>query len=205
MVDRKDVITFKGKPLTLAGAKLPALGRKAPDFTVLGNDLSEVKLSQFAGKIVIVSAVPSLDTATCNTETRRLDGEVAKLGSDVVLLTVSMDLPFAQKRWCAEANVHNVITASDYREGQFAKKYGVLIKELKLLARAVFVVDRDGRLMYHQLVPEVSHEPEVAAILIFDGEGGIVASSRRTGPPRLGPPANCYRRGRGVRRRRVAS
>lgn len=157
-------VTFKGSPLTLAGS-LPVVGQKAPEFTVLSNDLSPVTLAQFAGKVVIVSALPSLDTPTCNVETRRFDQEASKLGNGLVLLTVSMDLPFAQKRWCGEAGVQTVITASDYRDGQFAKNYGVLIQELRLLARAIFVIGRDGRLMYTQLVPEVSQEPNYDEVL----------------------------------------
>ncbi|MDD4889649.1 MAG: thiol peroxidase [Phycisphaerae bacterium] len=164
MPDRPGQITLKGNPMTLTGRE-PKLGRKAPDFTVAANDLSEVKLSQFAGKVVIVSTVPSLDTPTCNIETRRFDKEVSQLGPDVVLLTVSMDLPFAQKRWCHEADVHTVITTSDYRSGDFGRKYGVRIKELNLLARAVFVIARNGKLMYQQLVPEVSSEPNYDQVL----------------------------------------
>ena len=161
---REGQITFKGKPLTLLGTE-PVIGQKAPDFTVLGNDLSPITLTQFAGKVVVLSSVPSLDTPTCNTETRRFDQAAASLGSDVVVLTISVDLPFAQKRWCGEANVHTVLTASDYRDGEFGRNYGVLIKELKLLARCVFVVGRDGRLMYQQLVREVTQEPNYDEVL----------------------------------------
>ena len=164
MTDRAGVITFKGNPLTLAGSQ-PKVGRKAPDFTVVGNDLAPVSLAQFAGKVVVISAVPSLDTATCNIETRRFDQEASTLGPAVVVLTVSMDLPFAQSRWCGAAGVHSVITASDYREGQFGKKYGTLIKELRLLTRAIFVVGREGRLEYQQIVPEVSSEPNYDEVL----------------------------------------
>jgi len=177
MADREGVITFKGKPLTLEG-KEPKLAKKAPDFTVTGADMSEIKLSQFAGKIVIISAVPSLDTPTCNIETRRFDQEAAKLGDEVVVLTISKDLPFAQKRWCGEANVHKVITASDYRDGQFARKYGVLVRELKLLARAIFVVGRDGRLMYQQIVPEISQEPNYDEAI-----NAVRALAAQTGKP----------------------
>lgn len=173
-MDRQGAVRFKGQPLTLTGSEVK-LGKKAPKFSAVGQDMSPVELSQFAGKIVIIMAVPSLDTHTCNIEARRFDDEVRKLDGDVVLLSVSMDLPFAQKRWCDEAGTQKLITASDYRGGQFGKKYGVLIKELGLLARAVFVVDRDGKVKYQQLVEEISQEPDydqvisvVAAMLARD-------------------------------------
>jgi thiol peroxidase len=164
MTDRTGVITFKGNPLTLVGSQ-PRVGRKAPAFTVVANDLTPLTLAQFAGKVVVISAVPSLDTATCNIETRRFDQEAVKLGPEVAVLTVSMDLPFAQSRWSGAAGVHAVVTGSDYRDAQFGKKYGVLIKELRLLARALFVVDAKGKLVYQQLVPEVSHEPNYDEVL----------------------------------------
>ncbi len=158
MKERSGVITFKGGPLTLVGEEI-AVGQKAPDFTVVANDLSRVQPSSFAGKVVVVSSVPSLDTPVCDTETRRFNEEATRLGSDVKVLTISMDLPFAQARWCGAAGVSNVQTLSDHRDASFGTAYGVLIKELRLLARAVFVIDREGTIQYIQLVKEVTDEP----------------------------------------------
>jgi len=164
MKERKDLITMKGKPLTLLGQEVK-VGDKAPNFTVIANDLSAVDLSSFRGRICIIASVPSLDTSTCDKMTRRFNEEAAKLGNDVVVLTISMDLPFAQKRWCGAAGINNVQTLSDYRDVSFGRAYGVLIKELRLLARAVFVVDRDGVVRYVQLVEELSNEPDYQAVL----------------------------------------
>ena len=164
MTERKGVVTFKGNPLTLVGKAVSA-GEKIPDFTVLSNDLAAVKLSSFAGKIVLLSLVPSLDTPVCDTETRRFNVEADKLGKDVVVLTVSMDLPFAQKRWCASAGIDRVITLSDHRDASAGLATGMLIKELRLLGRAVFVLDRDGVVVYEQVVPEMTHEPDYEAAL----------------------------------------
>jgi thiol peroxidase len=127
--------------------------------------MNPVRLSQFKGKIVVISSVHSLDTAVCNIETRRFNAEAAKLGPDVVILTVSMDLPFAQKRWCGAAGIDKVITASDHRDAAFGTAYGVLIKDLRLLARAVFVLDRQGVIRYIQLVKETGTEPDYAPVL----------------------------------------
>ena len=123
------------------------------------------KISFYRGKICIISAVPSLDTPVCSIETRRFNEEAAKLGNDVVILTVSMDLPFAQKRWCAAEGIDRVVTLSDYRDKEFGKAYGVLIKELVLLARTVFVVDKQGVIRYIQQVKEQSTEPDYNAVL----------------------------------------
>lgn len=155
---------MKGNPLTLAG-KEPKIGEEAPDCTLLGNDLSAVELSSFQGRVRLIASVPSLDTSVCDLETRRFNQEAAKLGSDVAILTVSMDLPFAQKRWCGAAGVERVRTLSDHRDAAFGNAYGVLIKELRLLARAVFVVDRHGILRYSQVVKEITSEPDYAAAL----------------------------------------
>jgi thiol peroxidase len=155
---------MKGKPLTLLGKEVK-LGQPAPDFEVVANDMSAVKLSSYRGKVCIINSVPSLDTSVCDIETRRFNEEAGKLGSDVVVLTISMDLPFAQKRWCGAAGVKNVQTLSDHREASFGKGYGVLIKELRLLARAVFVLDRDGIIRYMQIVDELTNEPDYEAAL----------------------------------------
>lgn len=164
MTERKGVVTMKGNPLTLLGDEVK-LGRRAPDFEVLANDLSTVKLSSFRGKVCVVSSVPSLDTAVCDIMTRRFNEEAGKLGDDVVVLTISMDLPFAQKRWCGAAGVENVQTLSDHREASFGKAFGVLIKELRLLARAVFVVNKDGVVRYIEIVNELTNEPDYDAAL----------------------------------------
>jgi thiol peroxidase len=164
MEERADMITMKGNPLTLLGPERKA-GDVAPEIEVLNNDLSPVKLSSFHGKVCVISSVPSLDTPVCDMETRRFNEAAGKLGDDVVILTISMDLPFAQKRWCGAAGVEKVITLSDHREAAFGEAYGVLIKELRLLARAVFVVDRDGTIQYVQLVKELTEEPDYNAVL----------------------------------------
>ena len=164
MEERKGMITMKGNPLTLVGKAL-RVGDRAPDFDVLDNNLAPVKLSSFKGKVCIISSVPSLDTPVCDLETRRFNQEAANLSKDVAILTLSMDLPFAQKRWCGAAGVDKVTTLSDHRDASFATAYGVLIKELRLLARAVFVVDRKGLLQYIEIVKEQSQEPNYDAAL----------------------------------------
>jgi thiol peroxidase len=164
MKERTGMITMKGNPLTIVGNEVK-VGDEAPDFEVLSNDLSPVRLSSLRGKVCIISSVPSLDTPVCDTETRRFNEEAQKLSSDVALLTISMDLPFAQKRWCGAAGVTRVQTLSDHRDASFGTAYGVLIKELRLLARAVFVVDRNGVVQYVQLVKEITQEPDYEAVL----------------------------------------
>ncbi len=155
---------MKGNPLTLLGKEIK-VGDKSPNFTVIANDLSSVDFASLRGKICIITSVPSLDTSTCDRMTRRFNEEAAKLGSDVTVLTISMDLPFAQKRWCGAAGINNVQTLSDHKDASFGMAYGVLIKELRLLARAVFVVDRDGIVRYTQLVSELANEPDYQAVL----------------------------------------
>jgi thiol peroxidase len=163
-MERENVITFKGGPLTLVGPEL-AVGQPAPDFTAAANDLSPYKLSDDKGKVVVISSVPSLDTPVCDAQTRRFNEVAALLGENVLILTVSMDLPFAQARWCGAAGVEQVKTVSDYKTADFGSKYGLLIKELHLLARAVLVVDAGGTLQYAQLVSEVTEEPDYDAVL----------------------------------------
>ncbi len=157
-------VTMKGKPLTLVGKQVK-VGDSAPDFEVLANDLSPVKLSDFRGRVCVISVVPSLDTPVCDIQTRRFNEEAAALGRDVVVLTISMDLPFAQKRWCGAAGIKNVQTLSDHRNAAFGKAFGVLIDELRLLARAVFVVDADGIIRYKQVVEELTSEPDYDAAI----------------------------------------
>ena len=164
MQERKGIITFKGNPMTLLGPDI-RVGDKAPDFRVVDNGMAQVTLADFRGKVRVISSVPSLDTPVCDAETRRFNEEAARLPGNVVVLTVSMDLPFAQKRWCAAAGVDKVKTLSDYQDRSFASAYGVLIKELKLLSRSIFVVDGNDVVRYVQHVKEVTTEPDYGAVL----------------------------------------
>ena len=159
-----DTVTFKGNVMHLEG-KQPAAGGKAPDFTLTANDVSPRSLKDYAGKALVLVCVPSLDTPVCDMEVRRFNKEAAALSEKVRIVAVSRDLPFAQARWCGAAGVTAVETLSDYRNGSFGKAYGILIKELDLLARSIFVVAPDGTLAYSQLVPEVADEPDYAAAL----------------------------------------
>ncbi len=172
MEERTGVTRFKGDPVTLLGPELK-VGDKAPDFRVVDTDLSPVALADFAGKTKIICAVPSLDTPVCDTEIRRFNQEAAQISDDTVVLTLSLDLPFAQKRWCAAAGIDRVKTLSDYQDRSFALGYGVLIKELALLSRSIFVVDAEDKIRFIQHVPEITEEPDYAAVLEA-AKGGIV-------------------------------
>lgn len=158
-MERENEITFKGNPLTLIGEAV-IVGQPAPNFTAAANDLSPYSLSDDAGKVVVISVVPSLDTPVCDTQTRKFNETAVLLGDAVEIVTISMDLPFAQSRWCGAAGVDRVKTVSDYNGAGFGNAYGLLIKELHLLARAVLVVDQAGVLQYSQLVSEVTEEPD---------------------------------------------
>jgi len=162
--ERCGVITFKGNPMTLLGPDI-SVGATAPDFQVVDNGLQPVTLASHKGKVLLLAVVPSLDTPVCDTMTRKFNEEAAKLPASVVVLTVSLDLPFAQKRWCGNAGIDRVQTVSDYQERSFGLNYGVLIKELKLLARSVFVLDKKGKIAYREIVKEVTAEPDYAAAL----------------------------------------
>src|SRR5690625_1731667 len=151
-------VTFKGEPITLLGTEIQ-IGNDAPNFTVLSNDLQEKTLDDFSGKIKLISVVPSLDTGVCSEQTKRFNEEADNL-NHVKLLTISMDLPFAQTRWCGAEGVRNIETLSDHRDADFGKKYGVLIKELRLLTRSIFVVDSSNKVTYVQYVEEVSSHPD---------------------------------------------
>ena len=164
MAEQKGLITFRGNPLTLVGNEVK-VGRAAPDFVAIDNNLSPVKFSSHLGKACIISSVVSLDTPVCDTQTRKFNEEASRLGPNVVILTLSMDLPFAQKRWCGAAGVDRLQTWSDHRDASFGTSYGVLIKELRLLARAIFLVDLKGVLQYKELVKEVTNEPDYGAVL----------------------------------------
>lgn len=157
-------IKMNGNSVTLLGNPVK-VGEKAPDFKLIGNNLEEISKKDLEGKVLVISCVPSLDTPVCSVQTRRFNMEADKLPGDIVVLTVSKDLPFAQARWCAANGVKKVITASDYRNFGFAQDYGVLIKELGLLTRAVFVINKQGIVTYTQFVPEVTNEPDYEAVL----------------------------------------
>ena len=159
MEERKGLITVEGNPLTLLGGDVN-VGDSAPDVELLDSGLAAVKLSSFQGKVVIISSVPSLDTPVCDTMTRRFNEAAGALGGDVVVVTISTDLPFAQARWCGAAGVENVQALSDHRDVSFGEAFGLLIKELRLLARAVFVVDKEGTIRYKELVGELTQEPD---------------------------------------------
>ncbi|KOP83732.1 thiol peroxidase [Cytobacillus solani] len=156
-------ITFKGNPVTLLGNEVK-VGKKAPDFKVLANDLTEVTLADSKGQVRLISVVPSIDTGVCDAQTRRFNEEASKLGN-VKILTVSVDLPFAQKRWCAAAGIENVQTVSDHRDLSFGEAYGVAIQELRLLARAVFVVDSNDTVTYAEYVSEATDHPNYEAAI----------------------------------------
>lgn len=157
-------ITFKGNPLTLEGSE-PAVGAKAPAATLLKNDLSSVSLTEFKGRTLVISCVPSLDTPVCDIQTRAFNSKAAQMPKETVVLAVSMDLPFAQSRWCGAAGAKNVMALSDHMEASFGKAFGILIKELRLLARAVFIVDGEGILRYKQIVGEITNEPDYEDVL----------------------------------------
>jgi thiol peroxidase len=160
-------VTFKGTPIALIGSEVKP-NQAAPDFTAVDTSLQPVSLAAAKGKVVILSAVPSLDTPVCDTETRRFNEEAGKLGEGVEVWTVSMDLPFAQKRWCGAAGVSRVKTLSDFRDKSFGQRYGTLIKDGPLAgleARAVFVVGRDGQVKHVEYVREVTTEPNYEAAL----------------------------------------
>lgn len=158
-MERPGIVTMKGNPLTLLGPELK-VGEAAPDFEVIDNNLLPVRFSSFRGKTCLIASVPSLDTPVCDIETRRFNTEAGKLSPEIKILTISMDLPFAQKRWCGAAGVDKVITLSDHKEASFGSAYGVLIKELRLLARALFLVDREGIIRHIQIVKDLTEEPD---------------------------------------------
>ena len=159
MKERTGIVSMKGKPLTLLGDELK-VGDPVPDCEVVGKDLEPVRLSSFRPKVCIISSLPSLDTSVCDMMTRRFSEEAVALGEDVVVLAISMDLPFAQDRWCIATDIKNVYTFSDHRSASFGQAFGVLIKDLRLLARAVFIIDREGVIRYIEIVNELTHEPD---------------------------------------------
>ncbi|MBE3556369.1 MAG: thiol peroxidase [Firmicutes bacterium] len=162
MADR--TVLFGGNPVPLAGNAVQ-VGQKAPDFTAVDVNMQERHLSDYAGKVKIIASVPSLDTPVCDAETRRFNEEAAQLGENVVVLTISMDLPFAQKRWCGAAGVDRVVTLSDYRTASFGEAYGTLMQPVRLETRAVFVVDKQDQITYVEYLPDVAQHPNYEAAL----------------------------------------
>jgi len=163
-IEQATPVTMKGDPVTLTGNAVK-VGDAAPDCTLVANDLSEVTLSSLRGKTCIISVVPSLDTGICDLQTKRFNKEASALGQNVVVLTVSMDLPFAQKRWCGATGSDKVQILSDHRDASFGQAYGVLIKGLRLLTRAIFILDANGKIVYKQIVPEITTEPNYDEVL----------------------------------------
>ena len=163
-MERKGVITFQGGPLTLTGNELK-VGDTAPAFTVLDGSLKEVGLKDFSGKIKVISVTPSLDTPVCDIQARRFNAEAAHLPVDMAILNISMDLPFAISRFCTSAGIDKVKAYSDHRDASFGNAYGVLIKELRLLARAVFIVDSKDIIRYSEIVAEVTNQPDYEKML----------------------------------------
>ncbi|MDI6784103.1 MAG: thiol peroxidase [bacterium] len=173
MEERKEVVTFKGTPLTLIGCEIK-LGVQAPSFTVLANDLSEKTLGSFAGKTKLISVVPSLDTPVCELQTKRFNEEATKLSSDIEVLTISMDLPFAQHRFCESYKIDRVQVLSDHRDASFGLAYGVLIKELRLLARSIFIIDKQDTVRYIEIVKEITSHPDYEKALAELGKTGKI-------------------------------
>jgi len=162
--ERTGVVTFAGKPVTLVGPAIK-VGDKAPDYTVLATDLSQVTSASSKGKVRLISVVPSVDTGVCDAQTRRFNEEGARLGDNVAILTVSADLPFALKRWCGAAGIDKVQTLSDHASMSFGSAYGTYIKELRLDTRAIFVVDSNDKVTYVEYVPEITQHPNYEAAL----------------------------------------
>lgn len=163
-MERKGVVTIKGNPLTLLGTELK-IGNKAPDFAVLDGDLKEVSLKDFSDKIKVISVTPSLDTPVCDMQARRFNEEASKLPDSVVVLNISMDLPFAISRFCTTAGIDKIKAYSDHRNASFGNAYGVLIKELRLLARSIFILDKDNVIRYIEIVPEVTSHPDYDRVI----------------------------------------
>jgi len=160
----RNVVTFQGEPLTLVGQRVP-VGSATPNVELIANDLSVVRLVDYRSKACVLSSVPSLDTSVCDAQTRRFNQEAASLGEAVRILTISMDLPFAQARWCGAAGIDRVQTLSDHRDAAFGRAYGLLIDPMRLLARAVLVVDAEGVLRYEQVVGELTHQVDFESAL----------------------------------------
>jgi len=157
-MERAGVVTVKGNPVTLLGDEV-RIGQKAPPFTVIAPDLGEANLGAFRGKVKLIASVPSLDTPVCDLQIKRFNDEASKILKDIIIIFISMDLPFAQKRFCQANDIIKVKTFSDHRDASFGLQYGVLIKELRLLARAIFIVDKSDSVCYVEYVKELSTHP----------------------------------------------
>lgn len=155
-------ITFKNDPITLSGQQVKE-SDIAPDFTVLDNSLNQITLEDYKGKKKLISVVPSIDTGVCDQQTRKFNEEASQ--EDDVVLTISVDLPFAQKRWCASNGLENVVTLSDHRDLSFGENFGVVMEELRLLARSVFVLDESNKIVYKEIVSEGTNFPDFDAAL----------------------------------------
>jgi len=162
--ERTGEVTMKGNPITLLGPRIEA-NEDAPEFTGLKNLVTPLSLSESTGKVRVILSVPSLDTPVCSLEVKRFSQEADGLGDEVAVLVVSIDTPFAQARWCGAEGVANLTTVSDFKDRDFGTKYGVEIKDLGIYARAAFVVDKQGVVVYSEYVPEVAQEPNYDAIL----------------------------------------
>ena len=158
-MERPKAVTVKGNPMTLVGDALK-VGQKAPGFTASDADLKPVSSLDLKGKIKLIASVPSLDTPICDLEIKRFNDEAAKLSKDLVILFISMDLPFAQKRFCHDNDIKKVKTLSDHKAADFGVKFGVLIKELRLLSRAIFILDKEDKVAYAEYVPELASHPD---------------------------------------------
>ena len=157
--EREGLVTMKGAPITLLGPDVE-VGDAAPEFRVVDAGFQPVKLSDFKGKACLISAVPSLDTGVCAAQTKRFNEEIDTLPADAVVMTISEDLPFAQKRFCEAEKVDRIVVLSDHVWREFGLNYGVLIKDMGLLTRSIFVVDKAGRIAYKEIVPEVTNHPD---------------------------------------------
>ncbi len=158
-MQERQVTKMGGNEITLVGPALK-VGEQAPDFTVLDTDLLPKTLQDYEGKVKLMSVVPSLDTGVCDMQTKKFNELATDFSNDVVVLTISMDLPFAQKRWCGAAGVERVETLSDHRWANFGEKFGVLIKELRLLNRSIFILDKENTIRYEELVEENHNHPD---------------------------------------------
>lgn len=163
-MERAGAVTWGGAPATLIGHEVE-VGDKLPEVTLVGIDMKPITLSSFYGKVMILCTVPSVDTGVCHKETKRFNEEAAKLGDDVKVITVSMDLPYAQKRWREVNSASNITLLSDYKGAALGNNMGVLIKEPHLLARVVFVIDKDGTIRYRQIVNPTNKEPDYDEVL----------------------------------------
>jgi thiol peroxidase len=165
-MERKGIVTVRGNPVALIGSEVK-IGDKTPDFTVLDGDLKEVRIGDFAGKIKVISVSASLDTPVCDMQARRFNQETTQLPDDVVILNITMDLPFAISRFCTTAGIDKIKALSDHRDASFGNAYGVLIKELRLLARSIFIIDKDDIIRYIEIVPELTNHPNYNKALDF--------------------------------------